>query len=53
MRSPWRAGFPLLLVALDVVPIEGVGHFLQLERPQEFNAALARVIASIEASGVR
>ena len=31
--------------SFDVVLIEGAGHFLQLERPQAFNDALARVLA--------
>ena len=31
--------------SFDVVLIDGVGHFLQLERPREFNQALARVLA--------
>ena len=31
--------------SFDVVLIEGVGHFLQLERPQAFNDALLRVLA--------
>jgi sigma-B regulation protein RsbQ len=33
----------------DVAPIEGVGHFPQLERPQEFNLVLERVLAELEA----
>jgi pimeloyl-ACP methyl ester carboxylesterase len=33
----------------DVTPIEGVGHFPQLERPQEFNVVLERVLAELEA----
>ena len=31
--------------SFDVVLIEGVGHFLQLEKPAAFNEALARVLA--------
>jgi pimeloyl-ACP methyl ester carboxylesterase len=31
--------------SFDVVLIEGAGHFLQLERPQAFNNALARVLS--------
>jgi len=31
--------------SFDVVLIEGVGHFLQLEKPQAFNDALLRVLA--------
>jgi len=32
-------------VAFDAVVMEGVGHFLMLERPKEFNAILASVLA--------
>jgi pimeloyl-ACP methyl ester carboxylesterase len=32
----------------ELVSIADVGHFLPLERPQEFNAALARVLADLE-----
>lgn len=35
----------------DVVTMEGVGHFLFLERPQEFNADLEAVIGEIEGAG--
>lgn len=31
--------------SFDVMLIEGVGHFLQLERPKAFNDAVARVLA--------
>jgi pimeloyl-ACP methyl ester carboxylesterase len=31
--------------SFDVVLVEGVGHFLMLEKPQAFNAALAQVLA--------
>jgi pimeloyl-ACP methyl ester carboxylesterase len=31
----------------DAVIIEGVGHFLMMERPAEFNAALAEVLTEI------
>jgi pimeloyl-ACP methyl ester carboxylesterase len=32
----------------DAVVIEGVGHFLMMETPDEFNAALAEVLAEIQ-----
>jgi pimeloyl-ACP methyl ester carboxylesterase len=31
----------------DVVVVKGVGHFIQLERPEEFNADLAQVIRQV------
>ena len=31
----------------DVVEMDGVGHFLMIERPEEFNALLEQIIASI------
>jgi sigma-B regulation protein RsbQ len=31
----------------DVVTMDGVGHFLMIERPQEFNAVLEQVVAAI------
>jgi len=35
----------------DAVLIEGVGHYLQLEKPAEFNAALRNVLAQIARAG--
>lgn len=32
----------------DVVLMEGVGHYVQLERPQEFNEHLRAIVASID-----
>ena len=34
----------------DVVLVEGVGHFLQLERPAEFNVRLREVVAELAAA---
>jgi pimeloyl-ACP methyl ester carboxylesterase len=34
----------------DAVLIEGVGHFLQLERPAEVNARLREVVAELAAA---
>lgn len=33
----------------DAVIVDGVGHFLQLESPERFNAALRRVLGELEA----
>jgi pimeloyl-ACP methyl ester carboxylesterase len=35
----------------DAVLMDGVGHFLYLERPDEFNALLDRTIADVVAVG--
>jgi len=31
----------------DVITMEGVGHFLMMERPKEFNALLEQTIADL------
>lgn len=31
----------------DVIVMDGVGHFLMMERPEEFNAALEQIIANL------
>jgi pimeloyl-ACP methyl ester carboxylesterase len=35
----------------DVVEMDGVGHFLQLERPDEFNAHLKMIVTELVAGG--
>jgi pimeloyl-ACP methyl ester carboxylesterase len=35
----------------DAVLMEGVGHYPQLERPEEFNRELLRVLEELSASG--
>jgi pimeloyl-ACP methyl ester carboxylesterase len=32
----------------DAVLMDGVGHFLHLERPAEFNARLREILATLE-----
>jgi len=41
-----EAGIRKLAPRFQLVLIPGVGHFLMLEKPQEFNAALGRVVES-------
>jgi len=31
----------------EVITMEGVGHFLMIERPEEFNALLEQIIANL------
>ena len=41
------AGVPVRCVNFDAVLVEGVGHYLLLERPAEFNEKLAAAIADL------